>query len=440
MQSQSLPLGLERLLELTELASLVPVEERRRDGRARHNHVADSVEAAIGALEQLECVAASGRLRGGCAGVPADGRGARRAAASTTRTKDEADSLTRRFDHLGDPRPGSVRAAGAVCERDARLGLDRSRRDQTRAPTKEIRAQLERRGRAWRDSVRCSRGPRACRGKPPSRCWLPWSPTAAVVRRDSGDVELITAREPAREDVMTEARINGSVGSGGDNRDRRRAGRAGPAEQRGRRRTGRRRGLRTQDRRGDHRLPEGASTQRPDGRVDTEGTDPAQAPCCGRRTVVQPSGPAGAPARAGRAGCSQPAALPPGRGYQPLGSGKGFYSYSKPDRQFAGDPLLAVLREVALRLAKAGLEYGVGDLSFEQGGAITPHKTHTSGRHADLRPLRSDGAHSRTSIGEPSYEPGIDADPRRGTAGAVSGQPDSLQRQRDRRCEALAGP
>jgi hypothetical protein len=86
-----------------------------------------------------------------------------------------------------------------------------------------------------------------------------------------------------------------------------------------------------------------------------------------------------------------------------LGGGKGCYSYSKPERQFGSDPLLGVLRDVGIRLEKAGLDYGIGDLSFEQGGAIAPHKTHTSGHHADLRPLRADGAHSGTSIGDPSY-------------------------------------
>jgi hypothetical protein len=142
-------------------------------------------------------------------------------------------------------------------------------------------------------------------------------------------------------------------------------------------------------------------TSRPDGRVDPEGqtlrrlrADAAQ----GRTAQGQPErAPAqGAPA----APSGGPAA---GTRLQALGSGKGFYSYSKPDRQFATDALLAVLRDTGSVLARAGLEYGIGDLSFEQGGAISPHKTHTSGRHADLRPIRNDGAHSPTSIGDPTY-------------------------------------
>ena len=199
---------------------------------------------------------------------------------------------------------------------------------------------------------------------------------------------------------MTEARINGSVGSGGDNRAEdvrvvqdllnRAAGAGldvdgdcGPKTV----------GAITDFQKG--------FTQRPDGRVDPEGLTLRRL----RAAVADGRTPSGQPERPpAQGGPAAPTGGPSsGTRLQPLGSGKGFYSYSKPDRQFAGDPLLAVLRDVAQRLAKAGLEYGIGDLSFEQGGAISPHKTHTSGRHADLRPLRGDGAHQRTSIGESSY-------------------------------------
>jgi len=142
-------------------------------------------------------------------------------------------------------------------------------------------------------------------------------------------------------------------------------------------------------------------SRRPDGRVDPDGLTLRKL----NAAVVDGRSPSGAPERAPAQGA--PAA--PGGGastgtrLEPLGSGKGWYSYSKPDRQFGSDPLLATLRDVGARLAKAGLEYGIGDLSFAQGGAIKPHKTHTSGHHADLRPLRTDGGHAPTSIGDPTY-------------------------------------
>lgn len=142
-------------------------------------------------------------------------------------------------------------------------------------------------------------------------------------------------------------------------------------------------------------------TRRPDGRVDPDGLTLRklnEAVGGGRTASGQPVRPPaeGAPAAPGGGPSS-------GTRLRALGRGSGYYSYARAERQFGSDPLLDTLRAVAGRLARAGLEYGVGDLSFEQGGAISPHKTHTSGRHADLRPIRSDGAHAPTSIGDPSY-------------------------------------
>lgn len=141
--------------------------------------------------------------------------------------------------------------------------------------------------------------------------------------------------------------------------------------------------------------------RRPDGRVDPEGLTLRKlrdAVAAGRDSTGRPERP---PAQGGPAAPGGGAAT--GTRLQPLGTGKGTYSYSKPERQFGSEPLLAALRDVGGRLARAGLEYGIGDLSFEQGGAISPHKTHTSGHHADLRPLRTDGSHGPTSIGDPAY-------------------------------------
>lgn len=85
------------------------------------------------------------------------------------------------------------------------------------------------------------------------------------------------------------------------------------------------------------------------------------------------------------------------------GASRGWYAYSSADRQHGTDTLCRTLLDVAAALHRAGLEYGIGDLSLAQGGAMPPHKTHTAGRHADLRPLRRDGSRGPTSIGDPSY-------------------------------------
>lgn len=86
-----------------------------------------------------------------------------------------------------------------------------------------------------------------------------------------------------------------------------------------------------------------------------------------------------------------------------LPHGSGFYRYSPADRQYGTDQLLRAILDTGATLHRQGLEYGVGDLSFTQGGHMPPHKTHQSGRHADLRPLRNDRAHGPTSIGDPTY-------------------------------------
>lgn len=85
------------------------------------------------------------------------------------------------------------------------------------------------------------------------------------------------------------------------------------------------------------------------------------------------------------------------------GKGLGFYSYEPSERQFCTDEMLRLLTDTAATLHRAGLEIGVGDISFEQGGRMPPHSTHQSGRNADLRPLRADNARAPVSIGDPQY-------------------------------------
>jgi hypothetical protein len=139
---------------------------------------------------------------------------------------------------------------------------------------------------------------------------------------------------------------------------------------------------------------------RPDGRVDPGGQtlrrltadSERRAGTAASRPPAQgaPAAPAGGPTG--------------GTTLQPLGSaGRGWYPYSAAGRQYGTDTMVRVLLDVAATLYRAGLEYGIGDVSFAQGGAMPPHKTHTSGRHADLRPIRGDAAHGPTSIGDPTY-------------------------------------
>jgi hypothetical protein len=108
--------------------------------------------------------------------------------------------------------------------------------------------------------------------------------------------------------------------------------------------------------------------------------------------------------RVAERGSSVPAGGPTtGTRLQPLTKVRGSYTYSSADRQYGSSAMIQLLLEVAAQLHRAGLVYGIGDISFEQGGTMNPHKTHTTGQHADLRPIRNDGAQAPTSVGDPTY-------------------------------------
>ncbi|MFE6162157.1 peptidoglycan-binding protein [Streptomyces sp. NPDC056486] len=83
--------------------------------------------------------------------------------------------------------------------------------------------------------------------------------------------------------------------------------------------------------------------------------------------------------------------------------GNGHYAYSFPERQYGTDTMLQLLTSTAATLHQGGLEFGVGDISFQQGGQMPPHTTHRAGRHVDLRPLRTDNARGPVSLGDSRY-------------------------------------
>lgn len=135
---------------------------------------------------------------------------------------------------------------------------------------------------------------------------------------------------------------------------------------------------------------------RPDGRVDPSGLT-------WRHLSGDETGSQGAAPTRGASsdGASGPA---DGLSLQQLASrGRGYYSYSAPDRQYGTDAMLRLVVDVGSVLSRSGLAVGVGDISLQQGGRMPPHSTHQSGRNADLRPLRVDNAQGPTSIGDPTY-------------------------------------
>lgn len=132
----------------------------------------------------------------------------------------------------------------------------------------------------------------------------------------------------------------------------------------------------------------------PDGRVDPDGQTLRRLVDAARTKDGKPT--------------SDPAAASgprDGLRLQQLGGGQhgGWYSYSSTERQYGTDEMIRVLLDVAGVLHRAGLQYGIGDISLAQGGEMHPHKTHQTGRNADLRPVRNDSSRGPTSIGDPTY-------------------------------------
>ncbi|GAA3842164.1 peptidoglycan-binding protein [Streptomyces phyllanthi] len=131
----------------------------------------------------------------------------------------------------------------------------------------------------------------------------------------------------------------------------------------------------------------------PDGRIDPGGLTL-------RRLTADAGGRSASPR-------DTPAATPgPGGGprlTQFARQGPGHYAYADSERQYGTDTMTQLLTGTAAALHRAGLEMGVGDISFAQGGLMPPHKTHQDGRHVDLRPLRTDNARGPVSIGDPVY-------------------------------------
>lgn len=78
-------------------------------------------------------------------------------------------------------------------------------------------------------------------------------------------------------------------------------------------------------------------------------------------------------------------------------TGLGYYSYSGGARQWGTRATIDALGELGRQffLNNPTTQMGIGDISFEFGGVMSPHSSHQAGRHIDLRPLRLDRAQVR---------------------------------------------
>jgi hypothetical protein len=90
----------------------------------------------------------------------------------------------------------------------------------------------------------------------------------------------------------------------------------------------------------------------------------------------------------------------------PQVGGNGYYSYEPANRQFGTPATIKALQDVAatFRYNMPDTEIGIGDISFAQGGTMSPHESHKHGRHVDIRPFRKDKAHQPVTITDAQYD------------------------------------
>ena len=85
--------------------------------------------------------------------------------------------------------------------------------------------------------------------------------------------------------------------------------------------------------------------------------------------------------------------------------GLGDYSYSAAARQYGTGPCIQTLHNIGAQfhLNLSDREIGIGDISFAQGGHMSPQESHQHGLHVDIRPLRTDKKNLPVMISDPHY-------------------------------------
>ncbi|HRD48052.1 MAG TPA: peptidoglycan-binding domain-containing protein [Candidatus Contendobacter sp.] len=84
--------------------------------------------------------------------------------------------------------------------------------------------------------------------------------------------------------------------------------------------------------------------------------------------------------------------------------GLGYYSYSPATHQYGTKFCIQTLRDICTQFQiNNKKEIGIGDISFAQGGHMSPHQTHQHGTHVDIRPLRKDDKNLPVTISDPNY-------------------------------------
>jgi hypothetical protein len=86
------------------------------------------------------------------------------------------------------------------------------------------------------------------------------------------------------------------------------------------------------------------------------------------------------------------------------GDASDYYIYTQMSKVYGTPAAILSIKSLAAKVKGAlAVRIGVGDISFQNGGHMAPHDSHTRGVDVDIRPLRTDGLETRCAINEEAY-------------------------------------
>ncbi len=86
------------------------------------------------------------------------------------------------------------------------------------------------------------------------------------------------------------------------------------------------------------------------------------------------------------------------------GDASEYYIYTQVSKVYGTPATILSIKSLATKVKAAlGIRIAVGDISFQNGGHMPPHASHTRGVDVDVRPLRNDGEEGRCTISDTSY-------------------------------------
>jgi murein endopeptidase len=89
-------------------------------------------------------------------------------------------------------------------------------------------------------------------------------------------------------------------------------------------------------------------------------------------------------------------------------SGPGYYAFVTADRLWGEPDVIAHMQRAGQNWKLLGYDQvygriGVNDISFQNGGDMSPHGSHRNGKDIDIRPVRHDAVEGATTITSSTY-------------------------------------